>query len=160
MVLKGSNTNRAASHWDYALFRKVAEFLSQHCRCAHTKPCKPYLLARRSIASSANQRERPNGKRDKMKRLFLQFKSLSMSVDMLTLATRKHSSTLLISFWRWHSCSCKHLCWKTHSIGRLGNTTESRGEDDKQSTGWGKEDLQVCSVLFSIHLPWEVGQGI
>lgn len=47
-----------------------------------------------------------------------------------------------------------------HSTGRLGSTTESRGEDDKQSTGWGENDLELCSVLFPIHFPWEVGQGI
>lgn len=110
------------------------------------------------MGTTANQRERPIRKRDKKKRLLPQLKPLSMSAYPLESTPLLSPSLFEGGFYVWHSCWCEHLCWKTHSIGRLGSTTESRGEDDNQSIGWRK-DLEVCSVLFPIHFLWGLGQG-
>lgn len=94
MVLKGSNTNRAASHWDCTLSRKVAMFLSQHCRCAYTKPCKPYLLT----SNKHSQFCQPKGKAKWEKRQDEKTLPPIQVIKHVSIPTRNHSSALLISF--------------------------------------------------------------
>lgn len=94
MVPKGSDTNRAASCWDGALSRKVALFLSQHHRCAHTKPLKtlPSNQERAQLVLPAKGKGQRKGRQDEKTVPPIQV------IKHVSTPTRKHASALFISF--------------------------------------------------------------